>query len=461
MEEKQLYYIWLSNTFRAGSPVPKLLLTHFKSIEEIYNAEKSDYEALSLSAGDILKLSNKDLSQARNYLKFCKDNNIGLLCFDEPYYPERLKLIDNPPALFYYKGRLKGLDDFPCITMVGTRSCSERGFRLAYETAYDASSKGAVIVNGLALGIDGACIAGALDANGYAVGILGCGIDKIYPSGNQTLFDRLSASGLILTEFSPFTPPEGRNFPIRNRVLSGLSIATCVFEADASKSGAMITAEHAVNQGRRIFAVPGKPYDKSYSGPLELIKNGATVFTEADDILTEYSMSFPHRINIENRNSPSQDKLDKLVAQYFKKGADPDEPVNRRYVPAQKTASALSETTPAGITVEGKNNKHTEVPTAKKELKTVNAPSFSVTDGQSNAMPQTQGYGMSHDLSTLSVEERKVYDTILNAGTATADEISACGIKIEQVLSILTLLEIYGHIQSLPGGRYKSCHQNG
>ena len=108
--------------------------------------------------------------------------------------------------------------------MVGTRSCSERGFRLAYETAFDAASKGAVIVNGLALGIDGACIAGALDANGYAVGILGCGIDRIYPQGNKDLFHRLSASGLILTEFPPFTKPDAKNFPVRNRVLSGLSL---------------------------------------------------------------------------------------------------------------------------------------------------------------------------------------------------------------------------------------------
>jgi len=336
--------------------------------------------------------------------------------------------------MFYYKGRLINFDDYPCITMVGTRSCSERGFRLAYCSGYDAASKGAVIVNGLALGIDGACIAGALDANGYAIGLLGCGIDRVYPLGNKDLFERLCASGLILSEFSPFSEPLGSNFPIRNRVISALSVATVVFEAGEG-SGAMITASHALQQGRRIFAVPGKPYDKSYAGPLELIKDGATVFTEADDVLTEYSMNFPHRINLANINTVPKDKLDAYVARYFKKDTDPDAPVNRRYVPKVPTEQnsvqpqqAAYQAKPAPAPLHKPFEKHPE------EVKAV----------------ETQA-----DLSVLSVAEKQIYTFLSENGSLSSDELAQMGLKIDDILSALTLLEIYGLIKAVPGGKYE------
>lgn len=435
MNKKILYYIWLSSCLHPGSKTPKILLENFQDIEKIYNATKQDYEELEISKTDIPFLCNKSLDNAKRYYEYCAKEKIGLLFYTSPEYPERLKLIENPPAMFYYRGRLKYLDDYPCITMVGTRSCSERGFRLAYEIAYDAASKGAVIVNGLALGIDGACIAGALDANGYAIGLLGCGIDRIYPTGNRDLFERLSASGLILSEFAPFTAPDGKNFPVRNRVISALSLATAVFESPEG-SGALITAKHALEQGKRIFAVPGKPYDKNYSGPLELIKDGASVFTEADDILTEYSMSFPHRINLANQNSVPTDKLNNLVARYFKKDTDPDTPVNRRY------SRPKGNETP-------KNSDPVQVDSSNPIRQSVTETATSekiVNNSIENA-----------DLSILSATERKIYDTIYSYGSLTPDEIAEKGIKIDDVLSALTLLEIYGLIIAQPGGKYSAA----
>ena len=434
MDNKNLYYIWLSSTLVAGSKTPKILLEHFGDIEKIYNAQKQDYTSIGIHPSDVMSLCNKNLDNAKRYLEYCEKSGVGILTYDNPSYPERLKIIDNPPPMFYYKGRLKMLDDYPCITMVGTRSCSERGFRFAYETAYDAASKGAVIVNGLALGIDGACIAACLDANGYAVGLLGCGIDTIYPYGNKDLFDRLSNSGLILSEFSPFSEPEGKNFPVRNRVMSALSLATCVFEA-ADGSGAKHTARHALEQGRRIFAVPAKPYDKSYAVALELIKEGATVFTESDDILIEYSMNFPHRINLANTNEVPKEKLDNLVAKYFKKDTDPDAPVNRRFgskaqnKPTQKKA----EDTPAQIK-----------PTAESFIKQKEE----VREQQESTEKKA------HDLSTLSTIERKIYDTLCEGTALSPDEIASRGIRIEEILATLTLLEIYGLITAMPGGKY-------
>ena len=448
MNEKILYYIWLSNALFPSSTTPKLLFEHFGSIEKIYTAGKDDYEKANIQKADICVLSNKNLDTAQKYYEYCTSNNINFLCYEDSYYPERLRIISNPPPMFYYKGKLQLLDDFPCVTMVGTRSCSERGFRLAYSIGYDAASKGAVIVNGLALGIDGACIAGALDANGYAVGILGCGIDRVYPYGNKDLFDRLSASGLILSEFPPFSKPDGRNFPVRNRVMSALSVATAVFEA-ADGSGAMITAKHALEQGRRLFAVPGKPYDKTYAGPLELIKDGATVFTEADDILSEYSMSFPHRINLANKNAVPESKLDALVAKYFKKDSDPDAPVNRRYGHrrgAEQVPEYLMDT--QSITPSPNIEKKTETNNPDGQKHTV-----LITDKDESTSQRMQS--SDHDLSLLSPTERQIYDLLFGNGEKTPDEIAAFGIKIDDILSALTLLEIYGLVKAIPGGKYR------
>lgn len=451
MNKKIIYYIWLSSTLHAGSKTPKILLEHFGSIEKVFEADKESLKDLSLASGDIQALCNKNLDNAKKYYEYCEKNKIGILCYEDPYYPERLKIIDNPPPMFYYKGRLLHLDDFPCFTMVGTRSCSERGFRLAYESGYDAASKGAVIVNGLALGIDGACIAGALDANGYAIGLLGCGIDRIYPYGNKDLFERLSATGLILTEFPPFSEPKGTNFPVRNRVMSALSLATVVFEADAS-SGAMITAKHALEQGRRIFAVPGKPYDKTYSGPLELIKDGATVFTEADDILTEYSMSFPHRINLANKNTFSQDKLNAYVAKYFKKDTDPDAPVNRRHVPKNTNENSYTSHKEAPKPVK---------PAAVQKTAAVEMPKIIREKTSAEAENAEQASVQrrrpsSDDLLLLTPVELQTYNVVLKNGIMTPDEISGHGIKIDEILAALTLLEIYDLVIPHPGGKYEA-----
>ncbi len=429
MNENLLYYIWLSRSITVGSSLAKRLLTVFGDAKKIYDAGEDVLKVAELNKTELKRLCDKNLDEAEKTLDFCKKNNVGILTFNDPYYPERLKVIDNPPAMFYYKGKLKMLDDYPCITMVGTRSCSERGFRHAYEAGYEAASCGAVIVNGLALGIDGACLEGALDAGGYAIGILGCGIDRIYPYGNKKIFERLCNSGLILSEFSPYTEPHGANFPVRNRVLSGISLATVCFEAPIG-SGALITAKHALEQGKRIYAVPGKPYDKTYSGPLELIKNGANVFTEANDVLTEYSMSFPHRINLANINEIPYEKLDKLVSVYFKKDVNPDEPVNRRFV-----------------------KKGMQKKQEKKEFVPVDIPKpNSANEQNENSGNESK---QSFDPSCLSEPERKIYELLKVKGSLTADEITSENLGLEDLLFSLTLLEIYGVIEAAPGGKYR------
>ncbi len=442
MDDRILKYIWLSNTLRPGSKTPKLLLDYFGTIENIYASGSGEYAKAGIATSECKALSNKDLTLSKTHYNYCVKEHIGFLCYEDSYYPERLKITDNPPPLFYYRGKLLLIDDYPCFAMVGTRECSPNGFRLAYKTAYNASARGAVIVNGLADGIDAACIAAALDANGYAIGVLGCGIDRIYPSKNKQLFYRLSASGLILTEFAPFTEPKGTNFPVRNRVISGLSLATAIFEANAEKSGAMITAKHALEQGRRIFAVPAKPYDISYSGPLELIKNGASVLTEADDILSEYALMFPHRINTRHIPSMPQEKLEEYVAKRFKKStpsANTSVPQTEQNVIENKNTKKLSPDK-----VSRQTDKSQKVVKPDKS-------DTSVTPVQSLATEQLKNI----DTSLLSETEKVVFELFLDGKEHSPDDIAHSGIKIQDVLSSVTLLEVYGFIRAVPGGRYK------
>lgn len=436
MDNRILQYIWLSNALKPGSKTPKLLFDYFKTIENIFNATKEDYVSLGLSNHDIVSLSNKDLTLSTSHYNYCKSEKIGFLCYEDSYYPERLKIISNPPPLFYYRGRLQYIDDFPCFAMVGTRTCSEDGLKLAYKTAYEASSCGAVIVNGLADGIDGACISGSLDANGYAIGVLGCGIDRIYPEKNKDIFYKLSANGLILTEFAPFTEPKGSNFPVRNRVISGLSLATCIFEASAQRSGAMITARHALEQGRRIFAVPGKPYDASYSGPLELIKSGACVLTGADDVLTEYALMFPHRINLRHISPFSEEKMQEYVNSHFDKNT-------------VKKSANKNKTTPVSSKAKHKNTKLENNHVLTQNIESSKEHAVENTSQNNSVLIQ------SFDETLLSETEKSIFEIFKNGNEYTLDEIASYGIKIEDVLSSVTLLEVYGFICAIPGGRYK------
>lgn len=434
MDMKILYYIWLSTKLYAGSVSPKILLEHYKDIEKIFHATFDDYRELGIGKGDAKRLCDKTLDEATKYYEYCVKERIGILCYDNPYYPERLKCISDPPPMFYYKGRVEMLDDFPCFAIVGTRGCSENGYRTAYNIGYKSALRGAVPINGIAKGIDGAVLTGALDADGYAVALLGCGIDRVYPEENRELFKRLARQGLILTEFAPFTRPNSSNFPIRNRVMSGLSLGAVIIEADF-KSGALRTAEHAYAQGRRIYAVPGDINNKLYEVPLDLIKKGATPITDADDFVSEYALMFPHRINMKSDATVDEQKkqqaVDLAFATYEIKQKSKDDTVRK-----------LTKRSPA--------NENKVRPKGPKSVQKVEQVVQAVKTEEQTPIVST-------DLSVLSVHEKAIYSLFEKSDILTVDEIASKGIKIEDVLSSLTMLEIYGFVKSLPGGRYEKC----
>lgn len=437
MDKHNLYYIWLGEKLYAGCKSAKVLLEYYKDIEKIYDASKDDYQKLDIPRGDIKRLCDKTLDNAKRYYEYCEKEHIGLITYDSPHYPGRLKSITDPPPLLYYRGRLVNLDDYPIFAMVGTRSCSEQGFRNAYRIAYTAAHHGAVIINGLAKGEDAACITGALDAGGYAIGVLGCGIDRIYPAENKELFIRLSSQGLIITEFPPFSTPDGKNFPIRNRVMSGLSLASAIFEADEG-SGALHTASHALAQGRKLFALPGDINNSLYSGPLALIKDGAQMFTNAYDILSEYSLMFPHRINLQSKCSIPEKLENEAVEKAFT-----EQDLKKNIKTPQKTLK--KQTRYKDISSGAKSTK-----SKSSDRKDIEKPVCKNENAVSEPLTQAET-----DTSVLSPSELILYKLFEKHDTLTIDEIAASGIGIDDVLSSLTLLEIYGFVVSLPGGRFQ------
>lgn len=302
--DNDLYWLWLSTKCAAGSTAGEILIDAFGfDAAAIYHAGKNDYTELApkLKSDIVKQLADKDMTQVNELLDYCGKNNIGILTLANRKYPQRLMKIRTRPLVLYYKGTIPepDIDENVCIAMVGTRRMSEYGRRSAYTIAHDLARCGAIVVSGMAIGVDGICHRAALDAGGFTIAVLGCGIDKVYPPEHFHLMEEIGKKGLIITEYRPFTPPYGENFPVRNRIISGLSQGTLVVEADY-KSGALITARTALLQGRDIFALPGKVGEQNSIGTNNLIRDGAIMVTHAADILEEYESLYPDKIDLRN-----------------------------------------------------------------------------------------------------------------------------------------------------------------
>jgi DNA processing protein len=207
---------------------------------------------------------------------------------DDPAFPPLLREITNPPDSLWTRGDL-ALFASTAIAVVGARSATREGVEIAYQLAADLSRAGIVVVSGLARGIDAAAHAGALDAGGKTIAVLGTGIDRVYPAENKALHERIAASGLLITEFPPGSPPNLFHFPQRNRIISGLSRAVVVVEA-REKSGSLITARLAGDQGRDVMVVPGPTRTGQNRGGHALLRDGAKLVESAVDILQELGL---------------------------------------------------------------------------------------------------------------------------------------------------------------------------
>ena len=294
------YWVWLTQLRGLGNQTRLALLRHFGTPEEIFFADEGEIlltEGITKAQADLLK--NHDLKTVDRILADCQRMNLRILTFQDAEYPGRLKNIYDPPCLLYVKGRLPVFDEEVAVTVVGTRSCTPYGEVCAEKLGYGLTNGGAIVVSGLAKGIDAAATRGALRAGGVTVGVVGNGLDVHYPYESRYLYEDVAAAGVLLSEYPPGTEPAAAHFPARNRILSGLSLATLVVEAP-ERSGARITAETAMEQGRDVFAVPG-PIDAPASvGCNRLIQEGAGLVTDAWDILREYEGRFPDKMRAED-----------------------------------------------------------------------------------------------------------------------------------------------------------------
>ncbi len=212
---------------------------------------------------------------------------VRLVTADDPGFPAPLLEISYPPPYLFVKGEAR-LGAGPAVALVGTRQASHYGLRMSRRLARELAQAGVTVVSGLARGIDTAAHMGALEAGGPTLAVLGCGLDVVYPPENQELYRKIPTAGALLSEFPLGTPPEARNFPIRNRLISGLAQAVVVVEA-AAKSGTYLTVQYALEQGREVMAVPGPADSPTSQGPHRLIQEGAKLVREVGDILAELS----------------------------------------------------------------------------------------------------------------------------------------------------------------------------
>lgn len=267
------------------------LLERFETVEKIWQANARELgEVLGKGSKTLAKfLDFRDKINLKAEIEKLATKQIKLLTWDDEKYPLNLRYIYSPPPVLYYKGDL-GLLTKQAVAIVGSRKATVYGRKVAEKLSYDLAQNGIVVVSGMARGIDSMAHLGALKAQGATIAVLGCGLDIVYPRENIKLMTEIISKGLVLTEFPPGTPPNAANFPRRNRIISGLSMGIVVVEA-AEKSGSLITADLALEQGKDVFAVPGpvgSPYSK---GTNQLIKQGAKLVENAEDILEEFNIS--------------------------------------------------------------------------------------------------------------------------------------------------------------------------
>lgn len=291
MQEELLYTVWLSLCAPTASPLIPFLLKFFGSAEKVYEASEEDLFSCPLEwSGQQRPFLNKDLRPARRILDDCEKWGVQILTPQSTRYPKRLFDLKDPPQVLYCLGEFCDLDAETTVAVVGSRTPSDYGVRAAKRLSLDLAKSGAVLVSGLARGIDSVAHRAALYAGTFTVAVLGCGIDRVYPPEHRDLYAKIRENGLIITEYPPSTPPHAHNFPQRNRIIAALSRATLVVEA-SSASGSLITARLARELHRDVWAVPSAIFSSSGLGTNELLFGGARCALRAEDIMVSLAPS--------------------------------------------------------------------------------------------------------------------------------------------------------------------------
>ena len=397
------YWLWLSGLPKLGLKAKHALLEHFASPEELYKAGEGELrEVEGITARGIQALKNKSLDKAVRISRECARKNIRIVTYADPDYPEMLRNIYDPPILLYVKGELHAAEDTAVIAVVGTRNCTSYGAGIADRLSFGISRGGAVVVTGLAAGIDKAAAEGALAAGGRVIGVLGCAIDKVYPAENERIYKAVARSGAIISEYAPGERTFASCFPARNRIISALSHGVVVIEAP-ERSGALITASRALEQGKDVFAVPGNIDSRECAGSNALLKDGAIPVTAVQDILKEYQAFYP-------------DKID-----------------------AEAAAGALL------FVVHGKKSLKNNAEKTKNKV-IDNAMSLEYKKYEDGDKPQGAAEG-------LGENERKLLAAVSMKPVEIGKLPSLTGLPLADAMELVTQLELFGYIKELPGGK--------
>lgn len=410
-----VHWIWLATRHNLSDRMKAVVLEHFQDPEDVFYADAKAYETIEgLTRENLETLCDKSLKQARKILDQCTDKDIHILTFRDAAYPRRLKNISDPPLVLYYKGRLPDFDDSPLVAVVGTRKASAYGLTAAKRMGYQIAKCGGTVVSGMAFGIDGVAMSGAMTAGGEVVGVLGCGADVVYPLSNRGLYADVERCGCLLTEFPPETPPHKWNFPKRNRIISGLSCGVLVVEAPA-RSGALITARQAADQGRDVFVIPGNIDVPTCEGSNALLRDGATAVTSGWDVMSEYEALYPDKVRTDKGSSRLK--------------AYPDEVAQ---------VKAETEKMPLKVAQKPRLLEKIGVVKTKKDKKVID-------NGET-----TPYIDVEKKLLGLTNEERAVVEQLKEGRRLRDDVIAQSGLPAGKVAAVLTMLEIKGVITRLP-----------
>ncbi len=440
----QVYWIWLSLKLNNQNSVFQYLLDLFgNSPYEIYKLNEDGLNrANNLSEAQKKAILDKNLDEALSIFNYCKWNRVGIMTYGDSIYPESLKSMKNPPMLLYYMGNIPNLNNRVCVSVVGTRKMTEYGMRSCYKIAYELASAGAVVVSGMALGIDSVAHAGAIGAHGTTVAVLGCGIDVIYPKQHRKLRKYICEHGAVITVYHPSTPAYKNNFPERNAIISALSEGTLVVEAPRS-SGALITADRAAEQSRTVYALPGSIEEPMSEGPNYLIKNGAVAITCARDILGYYFENHSRLVD------PVKLRQGELSSE-FDNGILEDVGINVTCYgkgPKETPKSLLKKLNDQLNNNAEQNSDYYSVPKIKK-IDENNAPK---KEENISVEPTPVDEGL---LEGLTEEQRRIFNELPCDKPTSIDALTKLGYNIGTLMASLTILEIKGLVASLPGGMY-------
>ena len=461
----RMFDIWFALRCGVANREFQPLLEAYGSPYEIFNADEAEIEKMPCSQNLKLRLADKSLAEASRIMEFCKSWDVGLLFWQDKEYPASLRPLRDPPILLYYRGRLPDLASRLCISVVGTRSMSEYGKRMAYKIGYELASAGTVVVSGMALGNDSVATAGAMAAGGQTVAVLGSGIDMIYPREHETLYREILRHGAVMTEFPPSTPPAGKNFPIRNRIISGLSHGTLVVEGDLH-SGAMITAKTAILQGRDIYALPGNVGQTNSAGTNQLISDGASVALSARDVLKNYTFLYRDALDMtrlykaEDRSEPDEEYLARLgvSVRVTPPASQPDPEAPREPTPPPSRASSKDR---FHDRARGEATETTPPPTAhRRKTADRGADTPRQTPRASDPRRGSPREGSPHGdasqriLQKLTDTQRRVFEALPLDHAVPLDYLTREGFSTGEVMAAMTVLEIHGLTVTLPGGLY-------